>query len=603
MLKIVLVCGGTGSIAIQRGFSCLYGYKNYQLDVVINAYDNGKSTGMCRKVFGWKILGPSDLRKNQLTQFEITYHDEIVNSQSSYAKMLDLFKLRITERSYNDYFENAYGLIVQSEFLSQKNKDLFISWLKYFFFEDYNKRRWRQTVKEVDFSDFCLSNIFYASCAAQHGNSLAKAGRIMSDVLKIDNRVHLVSDVNLFLTARTERGNIIDDEGEIATWHNPDDRIVEAILKTKQGDRYMPTVDENGEGEVSRLIHEADIVIFSSGTQWSSLIPTYMHKGFYNMIQQASAKKYLVMNNVEDEDMRGCSAEDVLCTVGAFLPLQDITIVLNDQADLSLRYVGSAYRQIRGKLSEAGSRKHIPQRIVKVIMEDYFHITPDMTLISDLDGTLWDGNDENYAKIISIQNMQLFRGTIISGNNFEHVRDITERWFVNHGGEKIYCDYGATYFTIDDPRGTAFGAAAKYRIPQGLFKALKKDSYFGEKATLRGGTVITIKPVLDRADKLIDLQNILFPYSDTFCASIAGRTSIDIMHKNFSKSQMLASIIESNGWEPSRILYIGNELQQGNEVCIREMGIPFLQVDDVFEMNLFLKTYSETCIKGKASYE
>lgn len=600
MLKIVLVCGGTGSIAIQRGFSCLYGYKNYQLDVVINAYDNGKSTGTCRKVFDRKILGPSDLRKNQLTQFEIVYHDEIADPQSSYAKLLDLFELRITEKSYKEYFEKAYGLIAQSEFLSQEIKDIFLSWLIYFFFEDYNERKWRKTVQKVDFADFSLSNIFYASCAAQHGNSLAEAGRIMSGILKIDNRVHLISDVNLFLKARTERGNIIDDEGDIVTWHNPEDRIIEAILETEQGTRYLPTVDENGEGEITRLIHEADIILFSSGTQWSSLIPTYMHKGFYNLIQQASAKKYLVMNNVEDEDMRGCGAEDVLSAVGAFLPLQDITIVLNDQADPPLRQIDSTYRQIHGELSEPGSRKHIPKLVAQLIMEDYFPISSDVTLISDLDGTLWDENGDDYVKKVGVQNMELFRGTIFSGNNFEHVRDITERWFVHHGGERIYCDYGATYFTIESPHGIAVEAAREYWISSDLVAALKRDSFFGERVTLRGGAVVTLKPILDRAEKLKDLQNILAPFGDAYCAAIAGRTSIDIMRKDFSKSRMLASIIESNGWDSSRILYIGNELQEGNEVCIREMGIPFLQVEDVFEMNLFLKTFFRASMRGKA---
>ena len=50
MLNIVIVCGGTGSIALQHGFDSLYGLSNYNMDIVINAYDNGKSTGVCRKV-------------------------------------------------------------------------------------------------------------------------------------------------------------------------------------------------------------------------------------------------------------------------------------------------------------------------------------------------------------------------------------------------------------------------------------------------------------------------------------------------------------------------------------------------------------------------
>lgn len=57
MKKIVVFSGGTGSIALQRGFAELYGQDRLRLDVVVNAYDNGKSTGACRRIMGEKIWG------------------------------------------------------------------------------------------------------------------------------------------------------------------------------------------------------------------------------------------------------------------------------------------------------------------------------------------------------------------------------------------------------------------------------------------------------------------------------------------------------------------------------------------------------------------
>ena len=71
MLNVVIFSGGSGSVSIQEGFASIYGNDNYNLDVIINAYDNGKSTGACRRVFNNKILGPSDLRKNHMTQFKV----------------------------------------------------------------------------------------------------------------------------------------------------------------------------------------------------------------------------------------------------------------------------------------------------------------------------------------------------------------------------------------------------------------------------------------------------------------------------------------------------------------------------------------------------
>ena len=48
MKKVLIFAGGTGSIALQTGLHQLYG-NSLKVDVVISAYDNGKSTGECRK--------------------------------------------------------------------------------------------------------------------------------------------------------------------------------------------------------------------------------------------------------------------------------------------------------------------------------------------------------------------------------------------------------------------------------------------------------------------------------------------------------------------------------------------------------------------------
>ena len=39
MYNVVIFSGGTGSTAIQEGFAAIYGNDNYNLDIIINAYD------------------------------------------------------------------------------------------------------------------------------------------------------------------------------------------------------------------------------------------------------------------------------------------------------------------------------------------------------------------------------------------------------------------------------------------------------------------------------------------------------------------------------------------------------------------------------------
>lgn len=591
MLKIALICGGTGSIALQKGFAQLFGYENYRLDTIINAYDNGKSTGVCRRVFDGKILGPSDLRKNQLTQYALAYEKELADPNSYESKLLALFDLRFSAADHSSYYEQAYDLLIGSDFLEEEIHDQFIVWLNYFFFQDRNNAEYRTTVVSENFNDFSLSNVFYASCAAMNDYSLEYAGKVMSRILKIDNRVHLISNTNLYLSARTESGLTIKDEGNIVIWNNPEDRIVEAILTDRNGQIHLPEIDENEEEPVTDIFKEADIVIFSSGTQWSSLIPTYMHAGFRELINELTAKKYLIMNNEEDGDMLGVCADGILDTVSKYIELDDVTIILNDNAMESMRNIREDYCTIHGKLSEPYSKKHISTALVAMIMGDYFRLNKgNVKLISDLDGTLWDEVIAVGNKEISIQNMAMFRGTILSGNNYEHVYSIVKEYFLHHDGGKIYCDYGNTYFDLNSPKYTTKTLSEEYAIEDGLLEELELDPDFAGKVTLRGNAIVTIKPLNDRQEKLKKLRHILQKYGTQYKAELAGHTSIDITKAGFSKAASLYHILEIDGIDTDNVLYLGNELDEGNEVCIRKAGIQTRQINDVFEMNLFLKT-------------
>ncbi len=591
MLKIVLISGGTGSIAIQQGFAKLYGYQNYRLDVLINAYDNGKSAGICRKVFDNRILGPSDLRKNQLTQYKIVHCDELCDADSPQAKLLALFELRITAKDYKDCYEKVYTLLERALFLSEEMKDTFASWLNYFFFTDYDRKEYRKSVIGANFHDFCLANIFYSSCAALQNYSLAEAGRIMSGILGLENRVHLVSDLNLFLKARTNSGFIIEDEGDIVTWQNSVDRINDIILEKANGEHYIPAVGEKNDScDVGRMILDADIIVFSSGTQWSSLIPTYFHRGFKELVCRSQAKKYFVMNNCEDDDMLGCCADDLLDTVNRYLPLDNVTVVLNDNAARSMRGTSGNYRTLQGNLGKPGQKEHSPARISSAIMEDYFNLKDVDLLISDLDGTLWDEKGNAEAMVTGKENLSLFRGIIFSGNSYDHVYRVLKPFFHNHFGEKIYCDYGMTYFSPEEPFGISHRLSDDFRIGEDLIAVLEKHKDFIGKITLRADAIVTIKPLYAREQQIKDVLTILGEMEGNYDARIAGHTSIDVVRQGFSKALMLDQMLTAEKIDRTHILYIGNEVDCGNEACIRNLALKTLQVDDVFEMNMVLRT-------------
>lgn len=592
MYNIVIFSGGTGSIAIQEGFSAIYGNDNYNLDVIINAYDNGKSTGTCRKIFNDKILGPSDLRKNHMTQFKVQKAIQLKDFSSRESILYKLFNLRLDAESKEDYYEQACQLLEENRpVIGDKDTYSLKSLLDYFFFENVHNNVWRRTLKDVDFKDFSIANVFYSASAAMNGYSLRLAGKDMAGILGIKDNVHLISDVNLYLQARTQSGHIIEDEGIIVQWDNPEDKI-SSVMLFKDGEEYIPSVDEETDITKVRscksIIEEADLIIFSSGTQWSSLIPSYMHSGLRKMLAASKAKKYVVMNNVEDHDMKGVTADDIVDILGDNIPMADVTAVVNLDAVPGMNKV-TKIRSISGHIG-GEKAKHNPVKLIALIMKDYFDVTGFKgTFIYDLDGTLWDERANNKGKAVGSENMNLFTGIIHSGNNYEHVRDAFKYLFHQDTLTEIYSDFGNVHFTSEDY--TTDVLSKKYVVENGVVEELGKIPAFNGKIKVRGeGCVVTIKPLVNREVLLRKAQEALAVFGDTYEARISGHTSIDVMVKEYDKKTMILEIMKKHGLKTEDVIFVGNETEEGAEANIKETGVRTLQVDDVYECNVLLKT-------------
>ena len=592
MYNVVIFSGGTGSTALQEGFSAIYGNDNYNLDIIINAYDNGKSTGACRKVFDNKILGPSDLRKNHLHQFRIVNTSALSDPDSRESAIYSLFTLRISGKSKEDYYSRAcFELNDRKDILGDELFTPLNKLLDYFFYENKKSRKLRKVLDDIDFTDFSLANIFYSSAAAKNGYSLRLAGKYMAQLLNIKDNVHLISDVNLYLKARTESGKIIDDEGEIVCWNDPSDKISSVFL-TNDGAEYIPSIDEETDikkvKSVKSLIEEADIIIFSSGTQWSSLIPTYMHSGFRDVLCASKASKYIVINNSQDYDMLGVSAEDMLHILDSYIPINDVTAVVNSDACDGMNKI-SSIRSIIGKIG-LDAYKHDPIKTVSLIMKDYFGISDfDGTYFFDLDGALWDERADVTGKEVGAENVSDFSGIILSGNNYEHVRDVFKTFYNGKNVITIYSDFGNVCFNSSDY--SKHKITDMFDIDPKIVDILNGIPYFRNKVKLRGeGCVITIKPLINRKTLVKTAQKVLDSFSDEYEARISGHTSIDIMKKNYNKKNMLDMIMTRDGLSANQVIFVGNETIKGSEAAIGELGVKMIQTNDVYECNVLLKT-------------
>lgn len=599
MYNIVIFSGGTGSIAIQEGFSSIYGNDNYNLDIIINAYDNGKSTGVCRKVFDSRILGPSDLRKNHMTQFKVQHSMALKDYYSRESYIYRLFNLRLDAVSKEDYYDKACELLEESRnTIGDKNTYYLKGLLDYFFFENVHNNCWRTALEGVDFNDFSIANIFYSASAAMNGYSLRLAGKDMALFLGIKDNVHLISDVNLYLQAKTESGYIIPDEGDIVEWDNPEDKI-ESVMMLRDGQEYIPSVDEENDltkvRSIKDIVESADIIIFSSGTQWSSLIPSYMHSGLRKILAASKAKKYVIMNNIEDHDMKGVTADDIIDILGKYIPVEDLTAVVNDCAVIGMNKV-TKIRSIHGNIS-GDKEKHNSVKLISLLMKDYFSINAaKATFVYDLDGTLWDERANNRGKAVGSENMNLFAGIIHSGNNYEHVRDAFKYLYHQEAETHIYSDFGNVHFTSNNYATDLLSKS--YVVDPDVAVELEKIDAFKGKIKTRGeGCVITIKPLVNREVLLRRAQECLETFEGSYVARISGHTSIDIMHKDYDKKAMLREIMKKHNLGVDQVIYVGNETIEGAEANIAELGVRTIQVDDVYECNVLLRTLNHTFVR------
>lgn len=605
MKNIVIFAGGHGGIKLQQSIA-KYGKDNVNVDIIISAYDNAKSTLACRKVFDNNLLGISDLRKNHITQYAIQHNlDDYVKKF-----IYDWLEYRTPKNDYN--YEDGYRLA--KEYITDYYKNtcdksgykLFKLAVDNFFIKDND---WRETVKSISFKDFALSNILYSSIANMHENSMNIAGTIMANILGIKDNVHTISDKNGWLYGVTESGKILPDEDIISQWDNSDDRITDIYVVDKNGNKIPTIMDENPsecpKNICKNLIDNADIIILSSGSQWTSLIPTYLFDGVNDAIKaNTKAKKYVVMNNIEDRDLIGCDSTWVLSCINKYIDLSDFTGVFNENAVDLLKYDNTCLKYINhgveGKLSDKPGSRYHNLEMFKYIMKDYYKDAINKyCFIFDFDGTLYD--ESNIDK--SIDNLvkydKIDAKCILSGNYCTHFDKITKKypqynwisWF-----KDLYISFGIVHNSFNGTdivfnryMSNMFDISRYY---EDFCLELRNsvnipDNYYVDN---RYGVNFAIRPIKNREALLPEIEKFIIKFNEkhgsNLAAYINGKTTIDILDKNYNKAVSLEYIIGDNA---EITTYIGDSFENGNDTCLKDVvGLTCVEVKDIYDTNLFL---------------
>jgi 2-phospho-L-lactate transferase/gluconeogenesis factor (CofD/UPF0052 family) len=399
MLNVVILNGGRGAATVIKA---LLSRQGIHVTSIVNAYDDGKSTGEIRRYFS--MLGPSDIRKVQELMLPQDDPDHESNKRlfdSRFSPDVDrndaIARLSAFSNSVAGQLE---GIQFQSHLVRKS--------LQYLIKEFVNGLEPAEHVigEPFNFADASIMNCVYAGAFLAFGRDLEKSALYIDKLFKLRGVVLPSSNEDKKLLAIRENGRMLYSEAEIVELRS--NVRIECIYLL---DRYVNmerfeklSTDEKKlylernhcpvrlSSRAESALTQADIIIYSSGTQHSSLYPTYMTSGVGRTIaNNKTAYKIFLTNIGADYETPNYKASDYIKGAHRYLnnpearaiPMQelfDINFVNKSRlkSDKSyVKYDEAAYRDIPVPTyidtfeSSAAHGKHDGDKVVETILELY----------------------------------------------------------------------------------------------------------------------------------------------------------------------------------------------------------------------------------------
>jgi 2-phospho-L-lactate transferase/gluconeogenesis factor (CofD/UPF0052 family) len=330
MLNVVILNGGRGAASL---IPAMLRCQGLNVTSIVNAYDDGKSTGEIRRFFD--MLGPSDIRKVQeLMLPENDPHYDSSRSLFAYRYPLDIKREAILAdmRSFADGAPTIAGIEVSSNPV-RAGLEIFLRE-----FLDGLDVIEQAIGSRFQFGDCSLMNCLYAGAFLAAGRDMEQTTRMMDRMFRLKGTVLPNSMENKWLAALRENGEILYSEAEIVELRS--NVLIEAIYlldRPLDPARFMTLTLEQQKYFLSRhhsaplaspgvklAIGQADIIVYAAGTQHSSLYPTYMSRGVAETIaSNRAASKVFVTNIGADYETPSYRASDYLRGAYKYLMLAD----------------------------------------------------------------------------------------------------------------------------------------------------------------------------------------------------------------------------------------------------------------------------------------
>jgi 2-phospho-L-lactate transferase/gluconeogenesis factor (CofD/UPF0052 family) len=329
-VNVVLFSGGRGSTVLSKE---LINNSRVSLTLAINGYDDGASTGEVRRFLG-DSLGPSDFRKNASRMAR--------ELQCCTAGLIELLDWRFPEACLPEQATQALQM------LAGKSTDSGWDWMEALKrpVADTDKKTREAIGKKLlsfeqervtsgrpfSFSDCSLGNLVFAGCYLDMGRNFNAAIADYCALLNLPpGLIENVTDgTNAQLVALDRDHRLIENEAEIVDAkrrnHIADIYLLDHVLTQQQISwlMSMPFYERKEfllkcsraasiNPRLLERIRAAHLIVYSPGTQHSSLYPSYLTPGLGAAIaRNLTAIKLLITNIQEDAEIADSSAVDII---------------------------------------------------------------------------------------------------------------------------------------------------------------------------------------------------------------------------------------------------------------------------------------------------
>ena len=331
MLNVVILNGGRGASTI---IPSLLARQRLHITSVVNAYDDGKSTGSIRRFFG--MLGPSDIRKVQELM--------LPKNDPDHENYVTLFQYRFPLDCNREDVLEQLKLFLDSESIEligiRLNNVRVRKKLKFFLAEFLTGLNTIEKTRQeqFDFTDCSLMNCLYAGAFLTSNRNIEQATKSIDRLFQLRGTVLPTSIEDKKLVAQRENGEILYSEAEIVELRS-NVRVEQIYFLDQILDRSTFEILDNNEKRsyleqhhcyvgvspgVRLALQRAEIIIYAAGTQHSSLYPTYMSAGLAESISNNySALKVFITNIGADYETPSYKASDYILGAHHYLNLSD----------------------------------------------------------------------------------------------------------------------------------------------------------------------------------------------------------------------------------------------------------------------------------------